>query len=67
MDLLVSGWSPLVVKLALALWFGSGNQSKVSVLSQVNHEFVVKHNKQFKQIHNARHLGFESALVITVQ
>ncbi|MDE1326980.1 hypothetical protein L9W97_17775 [Vibrio aestuarianus] len=47
MELLVSGCSPLVVKLVSALWFGSENQLKTAVLSQVNHMFVVKHNKQF--------------------
>ncbi|EMI4229831.1 hypothetical protein ABKZ05_003771 [Vibrio navarrensis] len=47
MELLVLGWSPLVVKSALALWFGSEKQSEIAVLSQVNHVFVVKHNKQF--------------------
>ena len=46
-ELLVSGWSPLAVKLALALWFASENQSEIVVLSQLNHVFVVKHNKQF--------------------
>lgn len=45
--ILVLGWSPLVVKLVLALWFGSENQSEMAVLSQLNHVFVVKHNKQF--------------------
>ncbi|EGU46085.1 hypothetical protein VIOR3934_21426 [Vibrio orientalis CIP 102891 = ATCC 33934] len=47
MELLVLGWSPLVVKLVSALWFGSENWSEIVVLSQVNHAFVVKHNKQF--------------------
>ncbi|EGU45682.1 hypothetical protein VIOR3934_17451 [Vibrio orientalis CIP 102891 = ATCC 33934] len=47
MDLLVLGWSPLAVKLVPALWFASENQSEITVLSQVNHVFVVKHNKQF--------------------
>ncbi|EOB2814385.1 hypothetical protein ACHELS_004202 [Vibrio vulnificus] len=46
-ELLVSGWSPLAVKLVLALWFASENQTEIVVLSQVNHVFVVKHNKQF--------------------
>ncbi len=41
------GWSPLSVKLVVALWFGSENQLEIAVLSQVNHVFVVKHNKQF--------------------
>ena len=41
------GWSPLVVKLVLALWFSSEKQSEIAVLSQSNHVFVVKHNKQF--------------------
>ncbi|WP_180920242.1 hypothetical protein [Vibrio parahaemolyticus] len=36
-------------QLALALWFSSENQSEIAVLSQVNHVFVVKHNKQFKR------------------
>ncbi|POB56635.1 hypothetical protein CRN26_06670 [Vibrio vulnificus] len=49
MELLVSGWSPLVVKLVSALWFSSENQLEIVVLSQVNHVFVVKHNKQFKR------------------
>ncbi|HAT8558551.1 TPA: hypothetical protein I7221_21550 [Vibrio vulnificus] len=47
MELLVSGWSPLVVKLVLALWFASENSLEIAVLSQLNHVFVVKHNKQF--------------------
>ncbi len=46
-DLLVLGWSPLVVKVVLDLWFASENQSEFAVLSQVNHVLVVKHNKQF--------------------
>ncbi|TFH89012.1 hypothetical protein ELS82_24670 [Vibrio ouci] len=49
MDLLVLGWSPLGGKSVLALWFSSENQSEIAVLSQVNHVFVVKHNKQFKR------------------
>ncbi|TOO39098.1 hypothetical protein CGH38_23140 [Vibrio parahaemolyticus] len=44
-ELLVLGWSPLSVKLVLALWFAS----EMAVLSQVNNVFVVKHNKQFKR------------------
>ncbi|ENJ1576414.1 hypothetical protein AB0485_004644 [Vibrio parahaemolyticus] len=47
MELLVLGWSPLVAKLVLPLWFTSENQLEIVVLSQVNHVFVVKHNKQF--------------------
>ncbi|HCG8768800.1 TPA: hypothetical protein NJ568_003081 [Vibrio parahaemolyticus] len=47
MELLVSGWLPLVAKLILTLWFGSEKQSENVVLSQLNHVFVVKHNKQF--------------------
>ena len=47
--LLVLGWSPLSVKLVLALWFASENLLEIAVLSQVNHVFVVKHNKQFKR------------------
>ncbi|EHZ2593718.1 TPA: hypothetical protein NG558_004628 [Vibrio parahaemolyticus] len=35
------------VKLVSALWFTSENWLEVAVLSQVNHAFVVKHNKQF--------------------
>jgi hypothetical protein len=46
--ILVLSWSPLVAKLVSALWLSSEKQSKSSVLSQVNHVFVVKHNKQFK-------------------
>ncbi len=46
-DLFVLGWSPLVVKLVSALWFCSENWLEMGVLSQVNHVFVVKHNKQF--------------------
>ncbi|ACY51433.1 hypothetical protein VEA_003273 [Vibrio antiquarius] len=42
------GWSPLGGKSVLALWFSSENQSEIAVLSQVNHVFVVKHNKLFK-------------------
>jgi len=37
-----------VAKLVLTLWFSSENQSEITVLSQLNHVFVVKHNKQFK-------------------
>ncbi|MCI9706899.1 hypothetical protein JL850_23600 [Vibrio parahaemolyticus] len=37
----------MVAKLVLALWFTSENQLEIAVLSQVNHVFVVKHNKQF--------------------
>ncbi|EPN5005048.1 hypothetical protein [Vibrio parahaemolyticus] len=47
MELLVSGWSPLVAKFVLTLWFSSENQSEIAVLSQLNHVLVVKHNKQF--------------------
>ncbi|EPW4543210.1 hypothetical protein ACWLP4_004190 [Vibrio vulnificus] len=47
MELLVLGGSPLVSKLVLALWFSSENQLEIAVLSQLNHVFVVKHNKQF--------------------
>jgi len=46
-DLFVLVWSPLVVKLVSALWFSSENWLEMAVLSQVNHVFVVKHNKQF--------------------
>ncbi len=46
-ELHVLGWSPLSVKLVSALWFASENQLEIAVLSQVNHVFVVKHNKQF--------------------
>ncbi|WP_167489559.1 hypothetical protein [Vibrio ouci] len=59
-ELHVLGWSPLVVKLVSALWFGSENWSEIVVLSQVNHVFVVKHNNKFKQIRNAWHFWFES-------
>ncbi len=45
--LLVLDWSPLSVKLVSALWFASENLLEIAVLSQVNHVFVVKHNKQF--------------------
>ncbi|EQM04318.1 hypothetical protein D019_2353 [Vibrio parahaemolyticus VP2007-095] len=48
-ELLVSGWLLLAVKLVLALWLASENWSEMAVLSQVNHVFVVKHNKQFKR------------------
>lgn len=65
--ILVLGWSPLVAKLVSALWFGSENKLKIAVLSHVSQSLVVKHNKQFKQIRNAWHFGFESALVITAQ
>ncbi|EOV0863692.1 hypothetical protein ACOKWP_004498 [Vibrio parahaemolyticus] len=47
-ELLVLGWSLLAAKLVLALWFGSENWLEIAVLSQVNHVFVVKHNKAFK-------------------
>ncbi len=46
-ELNVLGWSPLAVKLVSALWFTSGNSLEIAVLSQLNHVFVVKHNKQF--------------------
>ncbi len=36
-----------MAKLVLALWFSSEKWSEMAVLSQVNHVFVVKHNKQF--------------------
>lgn len=45
--ILVLGWPHLVAKLVSCLWFGSENWSRFVVLSQVNHVFVVKHNKQF--------------------
>ncbi|WP_257983160.1 hypothetical protein [Vibrio parahaemolyticus] len=45
--LLVLDWSLLSVKLVSALWFASENLLEIAVLSQVNHVFVVKHNKQF--------------------
>ncbi|EMB7846545.1 hypothetical protein VAB77_004506 [Vibrio vulnificus] len=47
MELHVSGWSPLVAKSVHTLWFASDNWSEIAVLSQLNHVFVVKHNKQF--------------------
>ncbi|AKU54675.1 hypothetical protein FORC18_1118 [Vibrio parahaemolyticus] len=47
MELLVLDGSPLVVKLLLALWFASENQSEIAVLSQLSQSLVVKHNKQF--------------------
>ncbi|EHH1187418.1 hypothetical protein J7I11_004339 [Vibrio vulnificus] len=34
--------------MVLALWFASENWLEMAVLSQVNHVFVVKHNKAFK-------------------
>ncbi|WP_244225216.1 hypothetical protein [Vibrio aquaticus] len=37
----------MAAKLVLVLWFASENELEISVLSQVNHVFVVKHNKQF--------------------
>lgn len=46
-ELLVSGWSPLSAKSVLALWLSSENWSEMAVLYQLNHVFVVKHNKQF--------------------
>ncbi|NCM85973.1 hypothetical protein FP736_00050 [Vibrio parahaemolyticus] len=49
MELFISGWSPLVAKSVPTLWFSSENWSEIAVLSQVNHVFVVKHNKQFKR------------------
>ncbi|EGR2734316.1 hypothetical protein DMW01_24080 [Vibrio parahaemolyticus] len=49
MDLLVLGWSPLVVKLILTLWISSEYSSEIAVLSQVNHVVVDKHNKAFKR------------------
>ncbi len=36
-----------MAKLVRALWLGSENSSVIAVLSQLNHVFVVKHNKQF--------------------
>ncbi|EXJ40791.1 hypothetical protein D047_4852 [Vibrio parahaemolyticus VPTS-2010_2] len=38
-----------MAKSVLTLWFSSENQSEIAVLSQLNHVFVVKHNKQFKR------------------
>ncbi|EGQ9353737.1 hypothetical protein F2K74_24005, partial [Vibrio parahaemolyticus] len=49
MDSLVLGWSPLVAKLVLFLWFSSWGWSGIAVLSQVNHVVVDKHNKAFKR------------------
>ncbi len=46
-ELHVLGWSLLAFKLVPALWLASENSSEIAVLSQVNHVFVVKHNKQF--------------------
>ncbi|MBM4959836.1 DUF3265 domain-containing protein [Vibrio parahaemolyticus] len=43
------GWSLLAAKLVLALWSSSENQLETAVLSQLNHVFVVKHNKLFKR------------------
>ncbi|WP_219583720.1 hypothetical protein, partial [Vibrio parahaemolyticus] len=37
----------MAVKLVLTLWLSSENWSGIVVLSQINHMFVVKHNKQF--------------------
>lgn len=65
--ILVVGWSPLVVKVVSALRFSPENQSEIAVLSQVSQSLVVKHNKQFKQIRNARHFEFELASVFTAQ
>ncbi|BAC94558.1 hypothetical protein [Vibrio vulnificus YJ016] len=42
-------------------WFRK--QPEIAVLSQVNHVFVVKHNKQFKQIRNARRIYYAACLV----
>ncbi|HDY7997980.1 TPA: hypothetical protein ACGUON_004464 [Vibrio vulnificus] len=56
-----------MAKLVFALWFGSENQFEISVLSQAGQSLVVKHNKQFKQIHNAWQFWFDSDLVITAQ
>ncbi|TFH89016.1 hypothetical protein ELS82_24635 [Vibrio ouci] len=53
----------MVVKLDFVLWFGSENCSEIAVLSQASQSLVVKHNKQFKQIHNAWQFWFESVLV----
>ncbi|WP_367989460.1 hypothetical protein AB2S62_19720 [Vibrio sp. NTOU-M3] len=47
MELHVLSWSPLAAKSIHTLWFASENQLEIAVLSQVNHVFVVKHNKQF--------------------
>ncbi len=55
---LVVGWSPLVAKHVSVICFGSWNQSEMAVLSQFIQSLVVKHNKQFKQIHNACRSAF---------
>ncbi len=57
-DLLVLGWSPLVVKLVSALWFASENQSEIVVLFQLNHAVVDKHNKAFKR--DSQRLAFST-------
>ncbi|EJB0393810.1 hypothetical protein MUJ57_001526 [Vibrio parahaemolyticus] len=64
MELLVSGWSPLSAKLVLALWFGSENWLEIAVLSQVNHVFVVKHNKQFNS--DSQRLAFSLQVEFSV-
>ena len=48
-DSFVLGWSPLVAKLVLVLWFSSWDWSEIAVLSQINHVVVDKHNKAFKR------------------
>jgi len=49
--ILVLGWPHLVVKLLLTLWFGSENQSKTAVLSQVSQSLVVKLSIKFEVRH----------------
>ncbi|MBM4969114.1 hypothetical protein HYO26_23080 [Vibrio parahaemolyticus] len=66
-DLLVLGCLPLVVKLVPALWFASENSSGISVLSQVNHVFVVKHNNKFKSDSQRLALSLQASLVFMAQ
>ncbi|WP_244230879.1 hypothetical protein [Vibrio ouci] len=66
-ELLVSGWSPLVAKSVLTLWFSSESWSEIAVLSQLNHVFVVKHNKQFNSDSQRLALSLRLSLVFTAQ
>ncbi|EIT7141968.1 hypothetical protein L2761_004717 [Vibrio parahaemolyticus] len=54
----------MVIKLVLALWLASENQSEMAVLSLVNHVFVVKHNKQFNS--DSQRLAFSLRVEFSV-
>nr|WP_216611345.1 hypothetical protein [Vibrio jasicida] len=54
----------MVAKSVLTLWFSSENQSGIAVLSQLNHVFVVKHNKQFNSDSQRLALSFQVELSV---